>query len=608
MIILSKNKGIPAILFLLALTLQPILAQELSVSAPSVVSVNKAFNLTITSGEQGDIEFPAIDGMRVLSGPNTMVSHQSSYVNGRLSNTAQVTNSYVVMFEKEGLFEVPPFILKSGRKELKSAAFKITVQAGTATQQASGQGQGQAVTGGTETILLRQNASKKEVYQGEQFTVDLKILVRERLQITGLNPPSYDGFWNQELEGDQTAQNEEYDGLDYTSQVIKRNLLLATKAGDISIEPNEMDVVVQKRVQRPRSRNPFGDIFDDPFFDSPFESYQNVSRHIRSNALTIKVNPLPAGAPASFRGAVGSYSVKVALSRDSLPVNDALNLKITFTGKGNLAMLELPEVDFPGDLEVFEPKTVQNIKHTVQGSEGSVSFEYIIIPRKAGPYRIAPVNISWFDPQARAYRQYNAGELVFVAKASDNEVHLTDRSGAPGVYSSEVKDIGSDILYIKLKPGKWYNKKGWMVASALNLYFLAVLLVVFMAFLFIGRREQEERDPASRRQKKAKAMAAKRLKTAQSYLNTNNDLFYEEVLKAYWGYFSDKLGIPTLGLSRENLNKAFETAKMPEAVVQQIWEVIEECELSRYGNTSPADRNQLYEKAVECLTKTIASV
>lgn len=588
-------------LCLIILTNNELRAQGVSMSAPQAVTVNKPFNLTINSEVQGEVVFPEVNGMEIISGPSTMVSYSSNNINGRITTTSQISHTYILVFTKEGAYEIPPVTIKDGKKELKGNKLNIQVFPAGISNQSQG-GDGSAQEEKNTTVLLQQIPSTREVYLGEQLVFSTKILVRERLQITNLSSPSLDGFWNQEIEADQIASRDYVNGMEYATQVIKRSLLVPQKAGEIVIQPAVMDVVIQKRVQRQRPRSPFGDIFDDPFFDSPFDSYQNVQERISSNPVRITVKPLPQGAPASFRSAVGKFTIKSVLSRDSLAVNESLSLKVTLSGSGNLALIEAPKLDFPSDLEVFEPKTSTDLKHGITGTTGNVVFEYILIPRRPGQFRIAPFEFSWLNPETGRYQQFSSGEFRFSVsgETSGGEQSLIQ---GPASLSKAVKDLGTDILFIKINPGKFEKKGKYFIKSSWLMTFPAVLLLLLLLFVIVRKTESELADPYIVRNKKAAKTARKRMKNAGKLLAANDEGFYDEVIKSYMGYFSDKLGIPTLGLSRDNLNQQFRNRNIPGDLISGIWEVVDECEMSRYARTSGADPKLLYVKALENLTR-----
>lgn len=568
---------------------------EIKASAPEVVSTNKAFNYSISAQQQGEVSLGNIDGIRVISGPSRMVSYQSSNVNGKLTTTLQVSYSYMMIAEKEGEFTIPPATLKVDGKIYKSKPVVIRVVKGAADVK-SGEGREQNRQNAEPSpVILRLIPSAKELYEGEQLVMSTKIFVRTRIEQPSLNASSYEGFWVEELEADQTVRNEIVQGYNYNSQVVKRDLLTAQRKGEVTIGPASLDVTILKRAQRRRSA------FDD-FFNDPFNRYEKETRIIKSNSVTLNIRPLPADAPAGFKGAVGDFNVSANLKGDSVQTNNALSLMVEITGKGNLNLIEAPEIDFPPDLEVFDPKRSENINHNRSGTEGRVIFEYVIIPRHNGNYRISPVQFAYFNPDNKKYRRYTSPDFRFTAFGGDDP---EGESGLQsGFFREEVRDIDQDIRYIKLNPGKLVPLASFLILNTWVYVYIFGGLALLILTVFLWRNKlRKEADIFYVRNKRAHKVAKKRLKNAYNLLQEDNDDYYEEILKAFWGYLGDRMRINTADLSRERISSELQKREIEDDLRKKLWEVVDECEYSRYSPESSGGKKDLYEKAADCMQK-----
>jgi hypothetical protein len=575
--------------------------EEIKASAPSVVSVNRAFNYTVTANSQGKVTVEPVDGIRVLSGPSQMVSYQSSNVNGRLTTEMTVSYTYMMIAEREGEFTIPPATLKDGRKSLTTNEVIIKAVAGTANAQ-GGSGSGQrSQPAAPDPVIMRLIPSKTELYEGEQLLVSTRIYVRSRIENPSLNAPSFEGFWVETLEGENTVRNEVIEGYNYNTQIVQKNLLTAQKKGEITIEPLTLDVTVLNRVQSRRSA--FDDLFDDPFFNDPFDRYERERQIVKSNSLTINIKPLPEGAPAGFEGAVGSFSVNAKMNQDSVQTNNAVSLVVEVRGKGNLNLINPPEVDFPPDLEVFEPKRTENISHSASGTEGRVSFEYVIIPRHNGNYRISPVSFAFFNPSTGRYDGYFSPEFRFIAYGG---AESEDEGGVsqPGFFREDVRSLDTDIRFIKLNPGKITAVGSYLITNAwIYAVYLGGILLLVLMLIFWRNKLKKEADIFYVRNKKARKIAKKRLKNAHMLLQKQDDALFEEILKAIWGYLADRLSVNTADLSRERISEEMEKRGVDPELRDKLWGVVEECEYSRYSPESSGSRENLYEKAVECMSE-----
>lgn len=586
----------PIQLTILAILLQSGLlnAQEktMSANAPAVVQVNQAFNYTVSGEVQGDVSIKTPDGIRIMRGPSQMVSYQSSNVNGKLQNTMQVSYTYLLVAEKEGEYEIPPAELRADGKTYNTNPVKIKVTRGASGDQEGG-------SKGPPPVILSLEPSRTSIYEGEQILVETRVFYRERIRLTALNSPEYQGFWSESLDPDNFASNQTRNGISYRTQVIKRDLITAQKKGEINLGRSTMDVDIQKQVRTNRPSSPFDDFFSDPFFNSP-NRYETISRTFTSNPLIVEVKPLPSGAPASFNGAVGDIRVQAGIDADSVEVNNALNLKVTINGKGNLALLSAPDIDFPPDLEVFEPKRINNISHSASGTSGRVEFEYLIIPRFPGEYRIAPVEYSWFDPNAQTYRSYASSGFNFIA--SGNAETGQDGLPAGGLFREDVRNLNVDIRFIRLNPGNLRFGTSLIVSIDWIYYYFAGGFFFLAAFMFFWRRRvRRKTDIFHNRSRKARKIAVKRLGQASKYLKNKDEHFYEEVLNALWGYLGDRLGISAAELSREKVVLELKEKNVDDRLSGELVNIIEECEQSRYSPLKSDQMDTLFRRATNCI-------
>ncbi len=590
-IYISHNKLIATFILAFFGSISILFAQDkyIKASAPAVVNAGSAFNYVIKGNIQASVNIYPPTGIRIIGGPSQMVSYRSSNINGRMQSTKEVSYTYVLIADREGDYVIPAAVVKSGRKEYKSNEIRIKAVSSSASTSGTASGE-------SPSVILQLVPSKRSVYQGEQIVISSKVLVREQLQITGLKAASYEGFWTEELKPDDFARNETLDSYNYRTQVIKRDLLTAQQKGEIKIGPSIMDVTIQKRV---KGRNSF---FDDPFFDNAFGSYENVAQSVKSNVFTVNVKALPSNAPESFTGAVGNFKISANLSKDSVDTNDAISLKIKYSGKGNLNLISAPKIDFPLDLEVFEPKRVANIKHEESGTSGSVSFEYVLIPRHPGNYRISPVEQSFFNPKIGRYDMYISNVFEFIATGE-----LAGEEGGDlvsnGFFREGVADLNTDIVYIKTSEPILYESGVYLIQKLwIYLYFGLGILFLFASYLLWRRKLEKESDIFYTRNKKAWKIARKRLKVAREMLKKSDEGIYEEILRGVEAYLADRLGMNKADLSRENIKSALEAKAIPEETLNSLWLVMDDCEFARYSTGETADKAVVFENAVKCLT------
>ncbi|MCA1746331.1 MAG: BatD family protein, partial [Bacteroidales bacterium] len=429
---------------------------EFVASAPATVQVGQQFQYTVEGNERGDVQLPALENFDLLQGPFTSFSSSTQWINGKM--TAKTTASYIYVLRgtQPGNHTIPPARVKVKRESYSTNAVEISVTgsaSGAASSSSAGNQTGSGSQAGSSTnapaseqpVFLRVLPSKTSVYIGEQFVSELKVYTSVNTRPAGgLKEVPYEGFYKHALEADQNSSRENIGGTPHVTQVLQRHVLIPQKKGKLVIEPFKSEWTIPQRVtaQRPRSR------FDDFFNDSFFDRVQEVPVEISTKPVTINVKPLPGNAPSGFTGGVGDLKFSAKLSDDQLAVNDAISLIVTISGTGNISLIGEPKIDFPPDHDLYETTNSTNISTSGNRVSGTVTFEYPIVARHAGKYRIAPVSFSWFDPVAGRYMTTTTEEFNFTVEKGD-EMESGGEIYMPGIRGDEVQDIGTDILDIR---------------------------------------------------------------------------------------------------------------------------------------------------------------
>lgn len=388
---------------------------------------------------------------------------------------------------------------------------------------------------------------------------------------------------------------EHYNGRNYYVVVLKQTFLYPQRSGKITIGKGTFDAVVQIPTQQ-KVRS----IFDD-FFDA----YQNVNKELISPAVTIDVKPLPSGKPASFSGAVGSFTMSASINSDRVKANEAITIKVKISGNGNLKLIKNPEVHFPNDFDVYDPKVENDIRTTAAGVSGTKTIEYMAIPRYAGDFEIPAISFSYFDPKAGTYKTLTSEAYrLHVEKGAEGE-------GTGPVVSNfsnkeSVKYLGQDIRYLRIKDVHFVSKEDIFFGSFM--YFMCYLVpaLLFIVFFFIYRKQvKENANIALVRTKKANKIAVKRLKNAGRLMKENKkEEFYDEVLRALWGYLSDKLNIPQANLTKDNVETELISYGVDESLINEFMDILNTCEFARYAPSQASDAmDKLYELTVDAIGK-----
>ncbi|MCD4679267.1 MAG: BatD family protein, partial [Bacteroidales bacterium] len=504
-----------------------------------------------------------------------------------------------------------PASILIGGKQYKSNAIKIRVIANPNKTQPQGQAGKQQQASGSQgidskSLFFKATANKSNPMIGEQINISFKIYTSVNIaQYTVDEFPAFAGFWTQDLEGNKKQPKQHYeviDGKRYIVAEIHKKAIFPQKSGKLRIDPMKIECLIQ--VQS-KSRRSTGDaVFDQFFNNSFFNSYQNVKKTLKSNSITINVKPLPINnKPAGFSGAVGSFTFTSDLDKTELKANEAINLKFSISGKGNVKLVNKLNVDFPPDFEVYDPKITYKDLNTENTIGGRRSFEYLIIPRNAGSYKIKAVQFSYFDPGKNKYITLSSPEYnINVAKGEGSQTNIS----YSGVNQEDIKYIGSDIRFIKTDEFPLQIIGSYFFGS-MNFYLSIFLpIILFIVFIIVWKNQLRKRsDMLFMKHKKATKISRKRLKKASEYLKQNKkEEFFVEISQALWGYLSDKFAIPLSELSMESVNDALLNKNVNEEIIKQFIDTLNECEFARFApGDSASTLENIYKQGLEIISK-----
>lgn len=572
-------------------------------SAPNAVVMGEQFRLTFTVNAEGkDLRVQEMPDFEVLMGPSQSTSYSSTWINGKSNSETTVTYTYILMPKKEGTFNIAPATIKVKGANYTSNGLAIKVlppdKANAAGNSNNSNANAAASAGiGKDDLFVNLNVSSHSVYEQEGLLATFKLYASRPCGLNNAKFPEFEGFLAQEIELPQDKQwtMENYNGRNYYVVVLKQTYLYPQRSGKITIDAGTFDAVVRIQTQQ-KVRS----IFDD-FFDS----YQDVNKELKSPATTIDVKPLPSGKPASFGGAVGTFSMTSSISSDNVKTNDAVTIKVKITGNGNIKLVKNPEVQFPNDFDVYDPKVETDIKTTTAGVSGSKTIEYMAIPRYAGDFEIPAISFSYFDPKAGAYKTISSEPYkLHVEKGQDGEGNGPVVSNFSNKES--VKYLGKDIRYLKMNDIKFLSSKDIFFGSFMYVLCYIVPALLFVVFFFIYRKQvKENANIALVRTKKANKTAVKRLKNAGRLMKENKkEEFYDEVLRALWGYLSDKLNIPQANLTKDNVETELTKYGVEEGLMKEFMDILNTCEFARYAPSQSSDAmDKLYELTVDAIGK-----
>ncbi len=555
----------------------------------SVIAGNK-FSVTfrLKDGEGSGLKAPDIKGCTLLYGPSTSTIQNYSWTNGKSSSSLTTDYSFTYRADEPGTYVIGEARITSGGKTYTTKSVSFTVLPPDKAAQHGGatiddiSSQSPEKTVSANDVFVRIILNKSHAYEQEAILCTIKLYTK--YSISSFMPttnPSFDGFLIEELNlQPQLNEVEHYNGQNYMTAILKQCIIFPQKSGKLTINSGKYDVTV---VQHQRFTGFWGGT-------RPVESEIKVS----SNSASINITPLPQPQPEGFTGAVGNFSIDSRLSSTSFRTNEAASLMYTIKGTGNIKSIKEPEIDFPSEFELYTPQTDVTSQVTGSNVSGVMTVDYTFVPQSVGNFKIGADKFVYFNPESKQY-------VTLTTPSYDIKVAQGVQSTSSAVFNKQsVTSKNTDILHIKMgdlypeKTHHYYYNSVWYFPA----YIVLALLLAIVIWLY-GKQAKLNADLQGRKLANANKVAKKRLKLAKSFMAShNNDRFYEELLRAMWGYLSDKLGIPASQLTRQNIAEQLKGYGASDSLVDSIIQVIDDCEMARYSpEKSDEQIESLFNKA-----------
>ena len=583
-------------------------AQQLIGRAPSQVTVGELFYLTYTVNTQNISSFR--EG-KIPDGIDVKYTAQSEeegiqFVNGNTRIVSSITFTYTLCATKNGTYTISPAQATVGGKTIKSNPLTIRVsgqsqqgqQSGPSRQQGRAddrqiQSAGSAIS--NSDLFIKVSANKQRVHEQEPILLTYKVYTRVELTQLEGKMPDLKGFHTQEVQLPQmkSYKVENINGYPYRTVTWSQFVMFPQITGKLEIPSITFNGLVRQQVRSIDWREALL---------NGGSSYVEVKKPIKAPGLTVQVDPLPAR-PANFSGGVGSFDISAQLDKTEVKANDPITLRVIVEGKGNMKLMKEPVVDFPKDFDRYDSKVNDKTKLTVNGVEGKMIYDFLAVPRHHGVYEIPPVEFTYYDTSSNSYKTVKTQSFTLdVTKASGKEGIVHDYTG-----QEDVKQLTKDIRYIKTGDADIQEFGHFFFNSTSYWVSLIALVLLFISLIVIFRkRALENADITKRRANRANKIATKRLhKGKQLMLANKTSEFYDEVLRALWGYVGDKLNMPVEQLSRENISQKLSERFVNQETVDQFIGALDECEFERYA---PGDAKGNMKKTFDAAMTAIMKI
>lgn len=577
-------------------------SQVIRVSTPSRVEAGENFRVSfkVTTQDVDDFRsgLHSTDVVEVIAGPYTSSESSFQMVNGHTSSSSSITYTYTLYAAKSGVYNIPAAHARVGGKQISSRPAKVTV-----VGSAQGRGNnspkmheddnyqphmkaaGSAISG--RDLFIKVSANKRKVYEQEPILLTYKVYTLVDLTQLEGKMPELTGFHTQEipLPQQKSFHIERVNGKPYRTVTWSQYVMYPQMTGKMEIPSITFKGIV---VQQNRSVDPF-----EAFFNGG-SGYVEVKRNIVAPSIKIDVLPLP-HKPANFSGGVGKFNISAQLNKNELKAGDPLSLRIVVGGIGNLKLIKQPVVNFPKDWDKYDPKVTDKTKLTSNGLEGNMIYDILAVPRNQGHYTIPPVELTYYDTSLNQYKTIKTQSFeIEVAKGDGSRSSVVDYS----------KDQPKDIKDIKKGEAELHSVDNFFFGSVGYMMSLLIPFAAFVALLVIFRKRAiDNADLVKMKGKKANKIATKRLRQANKLMlagKTNE--FYDEVLRALWGYVGDKLNMAAEKLSRENISEKLQSHNVDDNTISKFLSAIDDCEMMRFAPGDPeGNMNKTFESAMTAI-------
>ncbi|AZJ32812.1 MULTISPECIES: BatD family protein [Tenacibaculum] len=549
------------------------------------LGVNQRLRIEFSINKQGADNFkaPSFTNFKIVGGPSQSVSQ--SWINGKVSFNQSYT--YILQPKRKGEFNIPSASIEIDGKTLTSNPIKVIVL--DAVDIPKNPNDPNYIA--EQNIHLVAEVSKSQPYVGEGIYVEYRLYFSDNVGIYDnaiTEAPQYNGFWNQEIKRNgMPVKTGTYNGEQYRYAVLHKALLIPTTSGKLTIDPMKMDIVVAVPTGR-------ADFFGNVITRQVRKEFSSAKKIVNAQALPMN------NKPKDFTGAVGQFSFDVSLSKNTLKANESSQIKVSVKGKGNLKLFELPKIETPKELEVYQPERKESVRITGTGLSGSITDNYTVVPEFKGKYRIPKTSFSYFNPKEKVYQTITTDDL-YVDVLEGKEIPTDSDTNA--VAKQDVKVTGSDFRYIQtstnLQPIK---TEDFFKSTLFYILLLLPILTIPIGIIIQKKREERNSDVLGNKLRKADKLAKKYLSEAQKQLG-NKEAFYEALERALHNYLKAKLGVETSDISREKITDLLANKNVSKETISNFIEVFNNCDFARYTPITNTQMKEEYEKAKQVITQ-----
>jgi len=582
------------------------------------------------------IDPPSFKNFSVVSGPNQESGMTS--INGKTDQYVSI--SFLLKPISPGKFTIAPATAKADGKEFQSNSLNVEVTNSSSTSSASNNSANSspAFGGGNslspfanlnfdfptapathqfddyilkkgenvndkvkKNLFIKLDVSKTSCYVGEPIVASYKLYTRLRSESTITDAPSFNGFSVSEMElnNNNSAGVEKYNGRDYNVYTLRKVQLYPLQAGTITLDPVVADNKVNF-IKAEYAGSQRGDMFFDMmqnFADATSPSDAIIEQHVtlQSKPVEITVKPLPdENKPADFKGSVGNFTIQSSLQKNNITTDDAGNLKIVISGAGNIQLLNAPKIIWPQGMDGYDAKITDGIDKFSVPMKGSKTFTYPFTVSKAGTYTIPTVSFSYFDPALATYKTLFTQPLV---------VTITKGKGFPNspYLKNKIVEVPTSIINV-LKNNAVYFIIG-IVSLAGIIFWIFQINISDKKSKVITKPKDASENNISKEEKAFVIPESPLEKAHQKLVEENRIAFYSILDASLKKYLSAKFKVPAEELNKKRINEELDKCNVGLGTSLRLSSLMDNIELNLYAPASNVNHlKEVYEKASEVVS------
>ncbi|MDB5280463.1 MAG: hypothetical protein JWR61_5418 [Ferruginibacter sp.] len=586
--------------------------------SPAVIGKNETAELRLMVENAQDVQQiipPSFKDFIVVSGPNQESSVET--VNGVTRQTIGLT--YELQPRAKGNFTIGEAVAKADGKTLKSNAVKLQVTNATSSS-ASNRNSGNFPFSGlsslyddgmpradnrdyilkkgenvqekvAKNIFIKVDADKTSCYVGEPVVVNYKLYTRLKSESNITKNPSFNGFSVVDLSqpGRPYYATEKLNGKEYNVYTLRKSQLYPLQAGAMEAEIAEVENTIHfVKEDYFKSRRGSTDVLleDLGFAGLPADAMQDEKVTLQSKPLIINVKPLPdTNKPASFNGAVGSFTLDAGVEKSTFSTDDAGKFQFTITGRGNMNLLNAPEIIWPDGIESYEPRVVESLNKLDVPISGSKGFEYSFTVKKAGTYTLPAVEYSYFDPVQHSYKIISTKPVTITVTAGTGK-------------NNTAKYVADDRSTNERVSATIFSNRLWII--------IPVALLIFAGLFFwvkkenskehvvaVNRKAEQEAIKLAETKKEEQLPANPLAHTEYHLVQQNSRPFYETLNTEMRRFLASRLAVPVETINKKRIAEELDKKGIGVGTSLQVQQLLDDIEWQLY--TPFTDENKMQE-------------